>query len=59
MGIVREPLDVDFFVDPTPPTEKELELISQFIRDFKAKQSRQNANAISKARKARKKSTKK
>lgn len=40
MSIVREPLDVDFFVDPTPPTKEELELISQYIRDYKAKQAK-------------------
>ncbi len=31
MGIIKEPLDVDFFVDPRPLTKEELEKISAFI----------------------------
>ena len=31
MGIIKEPLDVDFFVDPRPLTKEEMEKISAFI----------------------------
>jgi hypothetical protein len=31
MGLIREPLDVDFFVDPRPLTENEKKMISDFI----------------------------
>lgn len=37
MGLIREPLDVDFFVDPKPLTEKEKEMISDFIKADKKK----------------------
>jgi hypothetical protein len=46
MGLIREPLDVDFFVDPKPLTEKEKKMISEFIK-------------IDKEKKRSKKSTKK
>lgn len=35
--IVREPLDVDFFVDPKPLTKEENKLISDFIKIDKQK----------------------
>ena len=31
MGIIKEPLEVDFFVDPTPLTKEEKKIISDFI----------------------------
>jgi hypothetical protein len=37
MGFIREPLDVDFFVDPKPLTEKEKKIISEFIKSDKEK----------------------
>jgi hypothetical protein len=37
MGLIREPLDVDFFIDPKPLTEKEKEIISAFIKADKEK----------------------
>lgn len=37
MGLIKEPLDVDFFVDPKPLTEKEKKIISDFIRADKEK----------------------
>ena len=39
MGLIREPLDVDFVVDPRPLTKKEKEAISKYIREYKAKHS--------------------
>ena len=37
MGLIKEPLDVDFFVEPKSLTKKEREAISQHIREYKAK----------------------
>jgi hypothetical protein len=37
MGLIREPLEVDFFVDPRPLTEKEKQMISDFIKADKEK----------------------
>jgi hypothetical protein len=37
MGLIREPLDVDFVVDPRPLTEKEKKMISDFIKTDKEK----------------------
>ena len=35
MGIIKEPLEVDFFVDPRPLTKEEIERISDFIETDK------------------------
>jgi hypothetical protein len=40
MGIIREPLDVDFVVDPRPLTDKERKLISDFIKADKLKRAK-------------------
>ena len=37
MGLIREPLDVDFVVDPRPLTKAEEKAISEFIRADKEK----------------------
>ena len=37
MGLIREPLDVDFIVDPRPLTKAEEKAISDFIRADKEK----------------------
>ena len=37
MGLIREPLDVDFYVDPKPLTKKEKKMISDFIKADKEK----------------------
>ena len=37
MGIIKEPLDVDFVVDPRPLTKAEEKAISDFIRTDKEK----------------------
>jgi hypothetical protein len=37
MGLIREPLDVDFFFDPKPLTKKEQKVISDFIKSDKSK----------------------
>ena len=37
MGLIREPQDVDFVVDPRPLTERERKMISDFIKADKSK----------------------
>ena len=39
MGIVREPMGVDFEFIPKPLTKKEKEKINKIIQDFKKKQA--------------------
>ena len=39
MGLIKEPLDVDFLVDPRPLTKKEQLAISEFIKADKAKRA--------------------
>jgi hypothetical protein len=49
MGLIKEPLDVDFYVDPKPLTKKEREAISQHIREYKKKMAnRKSSRALSK-----------
>lgn len=38
MGLIREPLDVDFTVDPRTLTEAEKSAISGYIHDYKLKE---------------------
>lgn len=38
MAHIKEPLDIDFFVEPKPLTEIERKMISAFIQDAKNKQ---------------------
>ena len=47
MGLIREPLDVDFYVDPRPLTKAEREKISQHIRDYKAKMAKRKRRKTS------------
>ena len=37
MGLIREPLDVDFYVDPRPLTKEERKMISDYIKADKQK----------------------
>jgi len=37
MGLIREPLDVDFYVDPRPLTKEDKKMISDFIKADKQK----------------------
>ncbi len=43
MGLIKEPLDVDFYVDPRPLTKKEREAISQHIRKYKEKMAKRKS----------------
>jgi hypothetical protein len=47
MGLIREPLDVDFYVDPRPLTKEEREKISQHIREYKAKMAKRKSRRTS------------
>jgi len=49
MGLIKEPLDVDFYVDPRPMTEEDEKAISDFIKADKMKRSKRNAGRISKS----------
>lgn len=40
MGLIKEPLDVDFYVDPRPMTEEDEKAISDFIKADKMKRSK-------------------
>jgi hypothetical protein len=40
MGLIKEPLDVDFVFDPRPLTEKERKMISDFIKSDKLKRAK-------------------
>ena len=39
MGLIKEPLDIDFLVDPRPLTKKEEIAISEFIKADKEKRA--------------------
>ena len=39
MGRIKEPLDIDFEVDPRPLTKEEQLAISEFIKEDKAKRA--------------------
>ena len=43
MGLIKELLGVDFYVDPKPLTNKERELISQHIREYKSKMAKRES----------------
>ncbi len=47
MGLIREPLDVDFYVNPRPLTKEEHEKISQHIREYKAKMAKRKSRRTS------------
>lgn len=46
MGLIKEPLDVDFYVDPRSLTKKEREAISQHIREYKEKLAKRKSRRL-------------
>jgi hypothetical protein len=52
MGLIKEPLNVDFVVDPRPLTEKERRMISDFIKTDKLKKAKMT-DRIKKSQKRR------
>jgi hypothetical protein len=51
MGLIKEPLDVDFEVEPKALTQKEKEAISQYILDYKTKQAKKHKRKTTAVRK--------
>ena len=47
MGLIKEPKDIDFYVDPRPLTPKEQKMISDFIKADKQKNKRRKKIKIS------------
>ena len=45
MGLIKEPLNVDFEFDPRPLTKEEKEQISNYIKAYKAKHIQKQASA--------------
>ena len=54
MGIIKEPLEIDFEVDNRPLTKEEEKMISDFIRLRKEQQSQESKSKPVKRRKAKK-----
>jgi len=46
MGLIREPLDVDFTVEPHVLTKMEKNAISEYIRDYKLKETEKYSTAL-------------
>jgi len=51
MGLIKEPLDVDFTVDPRPLTKAEQKAISDFIKADKQKRLAKTKRLIAKKKK--------
>ena len=59
MGLIKEPLGVDFYVDPKELTDKERDLISQHIREYKAKMAKRASRRIPARKKVQAKASEK
>lgn len=57
MGLIKEPLEVDFIVDPRPLTKKEQLAISEYIKADKAKRALLEKKAAKAKASKRKKET--
>ena len=44
MGLIKEPIEVDFVVNPVPLTEKEKKEINENIKNYKAGNLKKHAN---------------
>jgi len=53
MGLIKEPLDVDFYVDPRPLTKNEEIAISKFIKAHKSKMKTLKGIKTKKAKKVK------
>lgn len=47
MGLIKEPLDVDFYVDPRPMTKEDEKAISDYIKADKLKRSKKAGRSTS------------
>ena len=52
MGLIKEPLGVDFYVDPRPLTKKERAAISKHIREYKEKMAKRKSRTTTSKKKA-------
>ena len=43
MGLIKEPLDIDFYVDPKPLTDEERAMISKYIQEYKARHKKKTS----------------
>ena len=50
MGLIREPKEVDFYVDPRPLTKAEEKAISDFIKADKVRRKKIKAREVKKSR---------
>ncbi|MEO9003909.1 MAG: hypothetical protein ABI288_04190 [Ginsengibacter sp.] len=57
MELKKEPLDLDFVVDPRPLTKKEKLAISEFIKDDKAKRALKKKRTVKSKRTRKEKVT--
>ena len=49
MALIKEPLDIDFFVEPIPLSDTERKTISEFIKNYKKKHSiKKKRNVVAK-----------
>ena len=46
MALIKEPLDVDFFVEPQPLSDTERKTISEYIKNYKKKHSVKKKRAV-------------
>lgn len=46
MGLIKEPLDVDFYVDPRPMTKEDEKAISDYIKADKLKRRKKGQGKI-------------
>ena len=53
MGLIKEPLNIDFYTEPKPLTKKERETISKHIREYKEKTAKRKRrrNSVSNSKK--------
>ncbi len=42
MGLIKEPLEVDFYVDPRPMTKEDEKIISDYIKADKLKRTKKS-----------------
>jgi hypothetical protein len=47
MGLIKEPIDVDFYVDPRPMTQEDEKAISDYIRTDKLKRNKKAGRSTS------------
>ncbi len=46
MGLIKEPLDVDFYVDPRPMTKEDEQAVSEYIKADKVRRGKKAKRSI-------------